>query len=131
MISITEMLEGTADSGELLEQLFGLNRLDRTVYEVLLLADGPRRIDDLAVEVDRDRTSVYRSLTRLRADGFVTRSERSLDSGGYYHVFEAVSPAIVAEKMRQRLNELYATIGPTVAEFKDTYGPGPTQRPAL
>lgn len=120
--SMTEMLARDLECEHLLECFHGLNDLDRDVFELLVAADGPMTVDEVAAEIDRERTSAYRSVQRLVEAGVVVQRKRSFDSGSYCHVFAPADPDEVADEMRRLLNDWYATMGQLIAEFRERYG---------
>lgn len=120
--SMTEMLARDLECENLLECFHGLNDLDRKVFELLATAEDPLTVDEIAAEIDRERTSAYRSVQRLREAGVVRQRKRTFDSGSYCHVFEPADPDEVADEMRRLLNDWYATMGQLIAEFRQRYG---------
>ena len=119
--SMSEMLERDLQCESLLDCLHGLSDLDRDAFRILVAADEPLTVDELAAAIDRERTTAYRSLRRLDEAGFVERDQRSFDSGSYYHVFGPADTDEVADAMQRLLNDWYATMGTLVAEFRETY----------
>jgi len=58
----------------------------------------------LAAELDRDRSNVNRSLTRLDEAGLVCRQRRLLDGGGYFYAYFAESGETVADRLAAALD---------------------------
>lgn len=83
-----------------LSQVFGISRtgVDICVY---LMEDGGATADDIATELEINRSTVTRQLNQLRALGVLERRERALDGGGRVHQYSPVPP----EQARQRLRE--------------------------
>lgn len=119
--SMSEMLGRDLECESLLDCFHGLNDLDRQVFQLLVEADGPRTVDEIAAEIDRERTTAYRSLQRLLNAGIIDQEQRSFDSGSYYHVFSPADPDQVADEMQRLLNDWYATMGQLIAEFRTKY----------
>jgi predicted transcriptional regulator len=119
--SMAEMLGRDLECESLLDCFHGLNELDRRVFGLLVAADSPLTVDELAAEVDRERTTAYRSLRRLTEAGVVEKEQRSFESGSYYHVFSPADPDEVADAMQRLLNDWYAEMGQLIAEFREKY----------
>ena len=119
--SMREMLERDLQCENLLDCFHGLNDLDRDVFRILVDADEPLTVDELAERIDRERTTAYRSLRRLDEAGVVDRAQRSGEGSSYYHVFSPADPDEVADAMQRLLNDWYATMGTLIAEFRETY----------
>lgn len=107
---------------QLLEHLFGLNELDKRIYHLLTERDTELQLDDLAEEVDRDRSTVYRSVQRLLEEKLVEKKQFNYDTGGYCHVYRAVDPAEVADRMENKLNAMYVSLNFTIQDFRQDYG---------
>ena len=119
--SMAELLERDLACESLLDCVHGLNDLDRRAFRLLVDADEPLTVDELAEAIDRERTTAYRSLRRLREAGIAERDQRSFESGSYYHVFSPTDPDETADNMQRLLNDWYAMMGQLVAEFRETY----------
>ena len=119
--SMREMLERDLQCENLLDCFHGLSDLDRDVFRILVDADGPLTVDEVAERIDRERTTAYRSLRRLDEAGVVDREQRSGEGSSYYHVFSPADPDEVADAMQRLLNDWYATMGSLIAEFRETY----------
>lgn len=80
--SMAEYLRVDMDCEGLLDCFHGLTDLDRRCFAVVAESDTPLTIDEIADEVDRERSTVYRSLQRLLQTGFVQREQVNYDQGG-------------------------------------------------
>ncbi|MFT4921372.1 MAG: putative transcriptional regulator [Haloarculaceae archaeon] len=118
---MSEMLRRDLECESLLDCFHGLNDLDRRVFRLLVKADEPLTVDELADAIDRERTTAYRSLQRLQEAGIVEADKRSFESGSYYHVFSPADPHEVADEMQRLLNDWYAMMGQLIAEFREKY----------
>ena len=105
----------------MLDFIHDLNDLDRRVFRLLVEADEPLTVDELAEAIDRERTTAYRSLQRLQQAGIVEKDQRSFESGSYYHVFSPAAPDEIADEMQRLLNDWYAMMGQLIAEFREKY----------
>jgi predicted transcriptional regulator len=119
--SMAEYLRTDMDCEGLLECFHGLRDLDRYCFTVVVESEAPLTIDEIADEVDRERSTVYRSLQRLLQAGFVQKEQVNYDQGGYYHVFQPTDPDIVADEMQRMLNDWYAKMGQLIHEFRSKY----------
>jgi predicted transcriptional regulator len=119
--SMQEMLRSDMKCEGLLECFHGLTELDREIFEQLVEADEPETVDDLAEEVDRERSTAYRAVKRLENAGFIEREQRTYAGGGYYHVFHPADPQAVADDMQRLLNDWYAEMGQLIGEFREKY----------
>lgn len=122
MTPIPPFTDPVSDPDELLGYVYGVSALDREVYLELLRAEEPARVDDLVDRVDRNRSTVYRSVQRLQQAGLVSKQKEGLRGGGYCHVYRAVDPSRVATAMRRRLDAVYAELDRRRRQFATKYG---------
>lgn len=120
-LSINEYINSEMECEDLIECVSNSKKLDKEIY-FLILERGKSNIDEIAVKVERERSTVYRSVQRLKEHGFLEQEKVSQDGGGYKHVYTAVDPEEVAEEMQNKLNEWYAEVGQLIHEFKNKYG---------
>ena len=124
--SVAEELRRDLSCEDLLECVHGLTDLDRSCFDALVTAGEPRTIDQIAVEVDRERSTVYRSVDRLFDAGFVEKEQVNYDHGGYYHVYRPVDPEAVADEMEALMGEWTAKMSELVERFREKYGERPS-----
>lgn len=122
--ALNRHLERDLECESLLECLYDLNDLDRQCFRVLAAAGSALTVDELASNVDRERSTVYRSVQRLLQLGLVQKDQVNYDRGGYYHVYRITEPDEIADEMQTKLNDWYAQIGYLVARFREKYGEG-------
>ncbi|TQQ83067.1 HTH domain-containing protein [Halonotius terrestris] len=119
--SLAEMLQTEMDCDGLLECFHGLKSLDRRCFRLLVEADSPLTVDDLAASVDRERSTVYRSVQRLLEAGVIKKEQINYEQGGYYHVYKPVAPEIIRDDMQRLLNDWYAEMGQLLQQFEDEF----------
>lgn len=118
---MSEYLKQDMECEGLLECMHGLKQLDRNCYQVLVDATEPMTIDEISEEVDRERSTTYRSVQRLIQTGFVQKEQINYDDGGYCHVYYPTDPNEIADDMQRMLNDWYAKMGQLVHEFEEKY----------
>ena len=119
--SMHEMLRQDMQCEGLLECFHGLKQLDKMCFKVLVQSEEPLTVDEIATEVDRERSTVYRSVQRLVQNGFVQKEQINYDEGGYYHVFYPTNADEIADEMQRTLNDWYAKMGQLIDEFRRKY----------
>ena len=119
--SVSEYLDQELQCLDLLECVHGLKELDRTVFRLVLDADEPLTVDDVADGIGRDRSTAHRSISRLLDAGFVAQEQQNYETGGYYYVYRVREPDALAADMQRLLNDWYARMGILIQEFEDTY----------
>ena len=118
---MVESLRRDLSCESLLDCVHGLKALDRDCFQVLVEADAPRTVDDIAAEVDRERSTTYRAVQRLLEADLVEQEQRSREGGSYYHVYAPADPDAIVDDMQRTLNDWYAQMGQLIQEFEDKY----------
>lgn len=116
-----EYMEQEIECEELLECIHGLKSLDTECFLVLNETGEPMTVDDIAEQIDRERSTAYRSVQRLLDHGLVRKEQVNHDEGGYSYVYEPRDPTAVARKMQRMLNEWTADMGGLIDEFRAKY----------
>ncbi|QCC51671.1 helix-turn-helix domain-containing protein [Halapricum salinum] len=104
---------------EVLACVFDLQPHEVRTYETLL--DQPAStVEELATELDRDRSNVNRSLSTLREKDLADRTRRLLDSGGHVYQYRATDIEDTRELMHETLDAWAAYVHDRI----DTFGNG-------
>jgi len=111
------MLEDEPTFQDVLTCVFGIQRHESETYLTLLSYPGST-VEELAGELERDRSNVNRSLTTLREKDLATRERRLLDGGG--HVYQ-YSPTPLPEA-RELMHETLDAWADYVHERIDQFG---------
>lgn len=119
--AMNEMLRQDMACEGLLECFHGLKQLDKHCFQVLVKSSDPLTVDDVAEEVDRERSTVYRSIQRLLNTGIIQKEQVNYKNGGYYHVYYPTDPEDVTDTMQRMLNDWYAKMGQLIQEFENKY----------
>ncbi|NHN46257.1 MarR family transcriptional regulator [Halostella sp. JP-L12] len=120
--------ESPQDMGDLLETaepefrdvmtcVFDIQDHETRTYLALLDHPGST-VEELAEELDRDRSNVNRSLTTLMEKGLAERERRLLDPGGYVYQYTA-TPLPEAKTMLHEALDQWAEV---VHDSIDSFG---------
>jgi predicted transcriptional regulator len=119
--SLQEMLKRDMKCESLLECFHGMGELEKQVFATIVESEEPLTVDEIAECVDRERSTAYRAVTRLRDVGFIHREQINYENGGYYHVYEPVDADVIADDMQRQLNDWYAQMGQLIQEFRTKF----------
>lgn len=86
---------------------FDLTSLDMQVYKELL-RNGPGTALELGERISRDRSTAYRSLTRLVDVGMARKDNRTREGGGIFHVYSSVEPTEVQSMLKDIVSDWYS-----------------------
>lgn len=96
--------------------VFGIQTHEARTYETLLDQPGST-VEELAAELDRDRSNVNRSLSTLREKGLATRERRLLDGGGHVYQYSATPLDEARELMHNALDAWTEYVHDRIDEF--------------
>lgn len=119
--SMSEMLRQDMQCEGLLECFHDLKEIDKNVFRLLNEIDQPLTVDEIADEIDRERSTAYRSVQRLLQVGFIQKEQINYEQGGYYHVYRPRDADDIAQEMQRMLNDWYAKMGQLIQEFETKY----------
>jgi len=101
---------------EVLACVFDLQLHEVRTYEVLRNRPSST-VEELADDLDRDRSNVNRSLTTLLEKGLAERQRRLLDGGGHIYQYHPTPIDETREKMHHTLDEWAAYVHDRIDEF--------------
>ena len=84
--------------------VFGIKPLDVAVY-LTLLKNGPSRVSTVARMLNRDRSTIQRSMQNLIRAGLVRRKQINLRKGGYFYRYEAIPFSEVRSKVLETIEK--------------------------
>jgi len=116
MVEPQKILAGDASCRDIVKCLYRLTDFELAIYKKLV-RQGPLRADDLAPVVKRDRSTVYRALQKLVASGLAFRDTKSIERGGYYHLYAAVSPDALKAKLHKCADDWFDNMNSAIDDF--------------
>ena len=121
-----KMMPTVSNCKDLVQCAFSLNEFEVEVYNRLTEV-GAKRADDLADLMGKDRSTVYRALQKLMACGMCFRETKSIERGGYYHVYRAISRDELKQKLEHCVDDWHARMQQLLDKFGQTADVGPAK----
>ena len=121
-----KMIPSVSNCKDLVQCAFSLSEFEVDVYNQLT-DGGPKRADDLADLMDKDRSTVYRALQKLMSCGICFRETKSIERGGYFHVYRAIGRDELKHKLELCVEDWYGRMQQVLAKFGQIPGNGPSQ----
>jgi predicted transcriptional regulator len=113
----TKPMKTPVKCDEAIKCVFDLNTLDIRVYKKLKLI-GPSRANELAKQLNRERSTIYRSLQKLTKANICKKSTKTLPQGGYYHVYQCCSIEKIQKEAKNCLDAWYSELKKTLELLK-------------
>jgi len=101
---------------EVMRCVFGIQEHEARTYETLRSHPGST-VEELAAELDRDRSNVNRSLSTLREKGLASRERRLLDGGGHVYQYSQTPLDEARELMHDTLDAWAEYVHERIDEF--------------
>ena len=97
--------------------VFDLNNLDINVYNKLKRY-GEMRADELAKKIDKDRSTVYRSLQKLTCCNLCLKETKNISKGGYYHIYRCKDISEAKKELENCIDKWYYQMKKTIKNLK-------------
>jgi predicted transcriptional regulator len=110
------MIDAEPDFAEVLACVFGVQEHEVRTYRALLETPAST-VEELAADLDRDRSNVNRSLSTLREKGLASRERRLLDGGGHIYQYTATPLPEARELLHETLDQWTAAVHDRIDEF--------------
>lgn len=97
------------DCDNVLKCMFNLSELDERILSVLKEGDEYRS-NELAEKLERDQSTVYRSLEKLVSCGLLYKEKQTIRKGGYYYLYSARPTDKIKEEATSCLENWYSEV---------------------
>ena len=109
---------------DLFIQLYDLSPLDLDILFMLIKNNNKKdgaamTLDEVSKEVDRDRSTTFRSLQKLVTLGLCAKETKTIKEGGYYHVYSAVDMETFKIETEKKVKELQKSLDRLLKKFED------------
>ncbi len=106
------------DCNNVLTCLFDLSTLDMDVLKILGQG-GKYRSIELSDELDKDQSTVYRSLEKLVSCGLVYKEKETIRKGGYFYLYSCRPIDKVKEEAQDCLETWYSEMMSSIKELEE------------
>ena len=121
--SVNSLTRMNATVKDLFIQLYDLSPLDLDILFMLISKkndDGPMMmtLDEVAKDVDRDRSTTFRSLQKLVTLGLLMKETKTIKEGGYFHVYSAVDMETFKKETERKVRDLQKSLDRLLKKFE-------------
>src|ERR687894_2658143 len=104
---------------DLFIQLYDLSPLDLEILFMLIRNKSkPITLEEASKEVDRDRSTTFRSLQKLVSLGLCVKETKTIKEGGYYHVYSVVDMKTFKMETERRVRDLQKGLERLLRKFE-------------
>lgn len=80
--------------------------------------EEPMTLDEVAKEMDRDRSTTFRLLQKLVSLGLLVKETKTIKDGGYFHVYSAVDRETFKRETERRVKDLQKSLDRLLKKFE-------------
>jgi predicted transcriptional regulator len=99
--------------------LYNLSSSEINLLNVLLKSNNPSTLEYLANKLSKDKGTIFRALQKLVSLNLCTKEARTLEGGGYYHVYSAVDVGTIESSVEQRIKQIQRALNRIRRSFKE------------
>jgi predicted transcriptional regulator len=105
---------------DLFVQLYDLSPPELDILFMLISREKeePMTLDEVSKEMDRDRSTTFRSLQKLVTLGLLVKETKTIKDGGYFHVYSAVDRDTFKRETERRVKELQKSLDRLLKKFE-------------
>ena len=106
---------------DLFIQLYDLSPLDLDILFMLISKKNKEAmtLDKVSKEIDRDRSTTFRSLQKLVTLGLCIKETKTIKEGGYYHVYSVVDMETFKIETERRVRDLQRSLDRLLKKFEN------------
>ena len=120
MESIILLTKKGASCTDLLTCLYNLKPTDIEILQTVV-KNPNTNLDQIATEVQKDRSSVHRVLSKLVSLNLVTKQTKTIKGGGYYHTYDILDPALIKKHAKERVKEITDSLQNLIDHFDEDF----------
>ena len=118
--SIATLTRVNSTVKDLFVYLYNLSTLETDLILLLMLnSKNPMTLEQVSNQLNRDKSTVFRSLQKLVSLGIVTKETRTIKEGGYFHVYSAIDTKTFKTQTEKKVKELEASFQRILRKFED------------
>ena len=105
---------------DLFIQLYDLSPPELDILFMLISREKeePMTLDEVAKEMDRDRSTTFRLLQKLVSLGLLVKETKTIKDGGYFHVYSAVDRETFKRETERRVKDLQKSLDRLLKKFE-------------
>jgi predicted transcriptional regulator len=120
---ITALTRINATVRDLFIYLYNLSPLELDILLTLITnstnnSKKSMTLEELTQEVDRDKSTVFRSLQKLVALGICIKETKTIKEGGLYHIYSAIDIESFKLETEKRIKELERSFNRILRKFE-------------
>ena len=120
MLSLYPNSKKKVACNDLLSCLYGLSEIDYKIFYTLSEKED-MSLDQIASDVKRNRTTVYKNIQKLSSLGLVKKEMKCIESGGQYLVFRSLEGPELRKVLETKVRETKDNLDALLKKFSEYY----------
>lgn len=116
---INSILRGDSNFRDLFIFVYDFSVMDLDLFIILLKSGTPKTLDELAREVDRDKSTVFRSLQKMVSAGLCVKEVKNMRDRGYYHLYSCNDIKTIRRNTKLKVEEVQNSLERILKQFED------------
>jgi predicted transcriptional regulator len=118
--SVNTLTRFNATVKDLFIQIYDLSAPELDILFMLISREKeePMTLDEVSKEMDRDRSTTFRSLQKLVSLGLLVKETKTIKDGGYFHVYSAVDRETFKRETERKVKELQKSLDRLLKKFE-------------
>ena len=118
--SVNTLTRMNATVKDLFIQLYDLSAPELDILFMLISREKeePMTLDEVSKEMDRDRSTTFRSLQKLVTLGLVVKETKTIKDGGYFHVYSAADRETFKRETERKVKDLQKSLDRLLKKFE-------------
>jgi predicted transcriptional regulator len=96
---------------------FGLNKTDIDIFLLLIREKKEMSVNDIMKKMDKDKTTIQRSMKTISTQELVNRRQINLKKGGYIFIYSAASKNYLKERIYKNLDVFKNSISKEIEKW--------------
>lgn len=101
---------------DVIQCIFDLNNLDIEIYQILKKIKKARP-QTLSKQLNKERSTIYRSLQKLTQSGLCIKKTNKIKTGGCYYTYELNNPEKIKKHLEDCIEKWYKKMKNTLQEL--------------
>ena len=101
---------------DIIQCIYELNTLDINIYNKLK-TQKEARPQILAKQINKERSTVYRSLQKLTCAGLIDKNTKTLSQGGQYHTYSIKNSKETRKQLSEYIDNWYKKMKNTIDDL--------------
>jgi predicted transcriptional regulator len=98
--------------------IYDLSPLEMDLLIILIKNKEAMTLEELTKEVDRDKSTIFRSLQKMVGLGIISKETKTIKEGGHYHIYSSIPIDVFKIETEKKVKELEQGLHRILKQFE-------------